>query len=133
MKLPDKPVTQWTGSDIVEMLKSLDRKTWTKIGIISSVSLLLIIFYLWPAWVGRGLNKRQIMERKGMIQKIENLEKQRPYLTEENGEIGEFISKTKNGLYTAQEAPLLLGVISRLAQESGVAIVASNPQQTKEI
>ena len=124
-----KALNEITLPEIIDFLKKVDKKTWIKIGIISGVALLLGVVVLWPAWFQRFEIRGKLKAIQEQIQMFETLTKQEPHLLRRKEETLQFIYGAKERLFQAGEASLLLGQISKLANESNVGIIASKPKE----
>ena len=127
-----KPFTQWTSADVLEFLKSVDKKTWIKIGVGSGIGILFIVFIGIPAWFVRPGIKSRLSDIQGQIQMVETLKLKKPLLLKSKTEVLNFIQTSKEKLFKPGETSLLLGAISRLADESKVSIIASSPKEATE-
>ena len=127
-----KPLTQWTTADIVDFFKSVDKKTWINIGIGLGVALLFFIFIAIPAWFIRPGIKNRLKDIEGQIQIVQTLSLKKPILLRTKTKAIDFIKKSKERLFKPGETSLLLGAISKLANESKVSIVASSPKDAVE-
>ncbi len=116
-----------TPADILAFLKTVDKKTWIKVGIGAAVGAVLIAFFVYPAWIGRIEVKTQLEGVKAQVSQTNNLFRKKPELLKNKEECTQFIQTSKNSLYTPAEASLLLGTISKMANDSKVSIVASRP------
>ncbi|MSR76977.1 MAG: hypothetical protein EXS63_01950 [Candidatus Omnitrophica bacterium] len=127
-----KPITEWTSEDILELLKSIDRPTWIRIGVGSGIGILFILFIAIPAWFTRPGLKSRLADIQGQIQMAEILTLKKPQLLKSRTEAVNFIKTVKGKLFKPGETALLLGTISKLANESKVAIVSSSPKEVSE-
>ena len=50
-----KPLNHWTTGEIIEIIKRVDKKTWSVIGSTSVISLLVLVFFIIPAWIERPM------------------------------------------------------------------------------
>ena len=126
-------LSKLTPADIKNIVKKIDRKTWIKIGVGILSILLAGFFILYPAWVVRLQIRGQIREIEGQIETTQNLLKRQPVLVNEKEQFLKFNTEAKTHLYQEGETGLLLGEVSKLAQESNVAIVASTPKQFESV
>ncbi len=121
-------ISEITPAQVLDYLKTVDKKTWIKIGIGVSIGTLLLIFVIYPAWIGRVGLKTQLEAVRGQVAQTNNLFRKKPELMSAKEQCIEFTQKSKEKLYTPSEASLLLGTISKMANDSGVSIVASKPR-----
>jgi Tfp pilus assembly protein PilO len=123
-----KKLTELTTDDILEFFKSVDKKTWIKIGAGSAVGAVLVFFIIYPAWIGRVEVKTQLEAIRGQVAQTNNLFRKKPELLRIKEEAQQFTQAAKEKMYTPSEASLLLGTISKMANDSKVSIVASKPK-----
>lgn len=128
MQLPDKPFNQWTTSDFVSIAKTVDKATWIKIGAGAAVALVFGYFIVWPAWFQRVHVDSQVKAIESQIIRVETLKRKRPEWVKNKEDYLKFISDVKGRLFAPEQASLLLGVISRIADETGVSIISSRPR-----
>ena len=127
-----KPLNQWTPSDITDLLKRVDKKTWIKIGIGAAVFLVLFFLVISPAWFQRLQVRSQIAVVKGQIITVENLSRKKPEWLRDQADFKKFIDDVKGRIFLPGETSLLLGAIAKLADESKVNIIASRPKDFLE-
>lgn len=123
-----KPINEMTPADLVDLAKSLDKKTWIKIGVGTLAALVLGYFVFWPAWFKRAAVKSQITAIESNIIRLQTLKRKEKTWLAQKDEYTEYIKSVKERLYVPGETSLLLGKISKLANESGVSIIASTPR-----
>lgn len=121
-------LSEITPADILEFLKTVDKKTWIKVGIASSIGLVLLVFIIYPAWIGRVEVKAKLEATRGQVAQTNNLFRKKPELSRLKEESLLFAKASKERMYTPSEASLLLGTISKMANDSKVSIVASKPK-----
>lgn len=121
--------SQWTFKDILEKTKSFDRRTWTLVISASLILILFVVFLAFPAWIFRFDVKRKARDISTNITSLENLVKRKPDLEKKKIEHLAFIKGSQEHLFKAQEMALLLGTISKMANETGVAIISSSPKE----
>lgn len=124
----DKPFTQWTGADFVAFAKTVDKKTWIKVGVAAVVLGLLGYFVVHPAWFKRAVLKQQIAGIEGNIIRLQTLKRNEKQWRQDKADYLDYIQSVKQRLYLPGETALLLGKVSKLAELSGVSIVSSSPQ-----
>ncbi|MDP3921384.1 MAG: type 4a pilus biogenesis protein PilO [Candidatus Omnitrophota bacterium] len=124
-----KPITEWTGQDVVSYLKTVDREMWMKIGIVAAGIALFLIVFAWPAWMRRPELLQELKDTKSQIVRVESLKRKRPQWIQDKKNYADFIADIAGRLYRSDEISLLLGTISKLAEESGVQIIASRPHR----
>ena len=127
-----KPISQWTSTDVIELLKSIDRPTWIKIGSGAGAGILFIVFIAIPAWLLRPGLKGRLSDIEGQIKMVETLTLKKPILLKTKADTIAFINGSKERLFKSGETSLLLGTISKLSNESKVSIIASSPKEVPE-
>lgn len=115
-------------SSISDRIKSVDKKTGALIAGALVLGLSFLIFIAWPAWIVRPGLKTKIRVLKGKMSTGETLLKKKPELQRRREEYLQFIEQIKKRVYGPGESSLLLGPISKLAEESLVTIAASQPK-----
>jgi hypothetical protein len=123
-----KPLNQMTSADILDMVKKIDKKTWIKIGIGAGAAAVVIIFIVWPAWISRIGVRQQVRDLKGQITQTQSLLLRQPQLLKDKEKFLKFSQEVKGRMFEPGETSLLLGVVSKMAQESQVSIVSSAPK-----
>jgi hypothetical protein len=124
-----KPINEWTVSDILSYLKSVDKKTWIMIGVATFVTLLFGLLVFGPAWIARPKVIREIQLLKGRIVTVETLKRKKSEMLQNQEHYESLIKGVKERLFKPGETAFLLGMISKLAEESKVSIVASKPME----
>ena len=124
-----KPLNQITKEDVLNFIKSIDKKTWIKIGIIAVAAVIVFTFVFLPAWITRLEIRKKLKDLENQKAITQNLLLKQPELIKNKENFYKFSVEVKNKLYQPEETSLLLGVISKLAQDSKVSIVASNPRK----
>lgn len=127
-----KPLNQWTTSDLIDLAKKVDVKIWIKIGIGMAIASVVVIFFIWPAWFERTKVLGQIRTIQGQIETLEMLTSKKDEWLKNQTEFKKFIQDTRTRLFQSSETSLLLGTISKLADESKVSIIASRPKDAAE-
>lgn len=126
-----KPLKQWSFADIIETAKRVDKKTWVAGGVGAVASLLILVFFVIPAWIERPLLRRDIESMGGQIRQVNELSQKR-LVWEENQKVFEdLIEKTQARLFTADDLGVLLGQVSKRGSESRVEVLASKPTAEK--
>lgn len=123
-----KPIKEWKKEDLIDFLKTVDKKTW---GIIAGSIVGIVIawtFVIGPAWFDRPSLRREMQGMESQIQQVKTLNEKRPTLEADKRLYEEMIDKAKSCLFKAEESGLLLGQISKLANESRVEVIASKPR-----
>lgn len=123
-----KPINQMTGADLLELLKKVPPKVWIMVGAGSAVAMVFIFLIVIPAWVTRPKIKKEIESIQMQMATTQNLLLKQPELIKNKTNFLKLSEEVKQRLYKPGESSLLLGVISKLAQESNVSVVASNPK-----
>lgn len=128
MNIKFTQITQMTPEQIVDIVKGVDRKIWIKAAIIVSIAGVLTYFLIYPAWIKRFEIKSQTESIKAQIAQTNALFRKRPEFVKIKEDSQGFIKDSKQRMYTPSEASLLLGVISKMANDSKVSIVSSKPR-----
>ena len=128
MNIKFSQITQMTPEQMVEIVKGVDRKTWIKIIAALAVATVLFVFLIYPAWIKRFEIKAKIDANKAQIAQTNALFRKRPELVKTKEDSLVFINDSKSRMYTPSEASLLLGVISKMANDSKVSIISSKPR-----
>lgn len=124
-----KPISQLTPADITAFIKSFDLRTRLIAAAVFFLSLLFVFFIALPAWVTRPKIINDIKNIELQRSSYQNLVRQKPKMIEERKQAAEYIQRAKDRLYSATEASLLLGEISRMTEDNRVVIVASKPKE----
>jgi hypothetical protein len=120
-------LSEITPSDIIDLLKNVDKKTWIKIGAGAAIFIVLWFLVIYPAWFKRVGIRSQVAAVKGQIGVTYNLMRKKPELVRIREESLKHNQSVKGRMYAAGESSLLLGVISKMAEQSKVSVVASQP------
>jgi hypothetical protein len=123
-----KPLNQMTSADVIAMVKGVDKKTLIKIGAGAAGFLIVSIFFVWPAWITRLEVRQQVNDLKNQVTMTQNLLRRKPQLLQDKDKYIKFSQEVKSRMFQPGEASLLLGIVSKMAQESKVSIVSSNPK-----
>ena len=128
-----KPLNQWTFAQAIALVKSVDKRTW--ITVLSSAVgfLLVVVFLIVPAWIERPMLRRDIQSMEAQIRQVNALNQQRQGWEENQKLFGSLIEKTQARAFTAEDVGLLLGQVSRMADASGVDVMASRPSTEKTV
>ena len=128
-----KPLNQYSFADVRDFVKSVDKKTWM-IVLSASVGLLVaVVFFVIPAWIERPLLRRDIESMESQIRQINAMNEKRPGWEESQRVFGSLIQKTQGRVFTPEDLGLLLGHVSKMADESGVDVLASRPSAEKTV
>lgn len=128
MNIKFSQISQMTPEQVVEIVKGVDKKTWIKVGVAAVIVTVLFIFLVYPAWIKRFEIKAKADASKAQIAQTNALFRKRPELVKIKEDSLVFIKDSKERMYTPSEASLLLGVISKMANDSKVSIVSSKPR-----
>lgn len=120
-----------TMADIMAFVKSVDKKTWMRAAAITAGVLVLWFFVIWPAWFERPALRREIQTMTNQIRQVTALNQKRPTLEKNLKDYNDVITSAKGRLFTTEEIGLLLGQISKMADESKVEVISSKPQNEK--
>ena len=127
MKAESKPFNRWSSEELLDRLKKMERKTQIKIGFTALGIVILIPFFVWPAWVMRFQNDAQIEDLKLRISSAKAQILLEPKLLEEKKNYEAFIANTYSRLFTEGETQRLLGILTELGRKSKVALLSSQP------
>ncbi len=123
-----KPIRQWTKADIIDFYKKVDKKTWLRIAGLAVGAAVILFGMIWPAWISRIDVRQQIRDHQGRILIAQGQMRKKPEWLKQKEEYRKFILDSKGRIYGHGETSRLLGVISKLAGESKVGIIASQPK-----
>ena len=126
-----KPIKQWTLASILEFAKGVDTKTWVMIVAGALGFFLIFVFLVIPAWIERPMFRHQVQSMEAQIRQVKSLDQKRALWEENQKVFGDLIARTQSRLFTADEMGLLLGQVSKMAQESRVDVLASKPMTEK--
>ena len=127
-----KPIQQWSAQEIIDFLKKVDKKTWIKVGLGVLAVIGTLIFIVWPAWFQRLEIRTKIKTIESQVKTLETLNKKKPEWLKNKSGYEKFIREVKQRIFMPGESSLLLGAISKIANESNVSIVASQPKEFNE-
>ena len=128
-----KPLNKWTSADIIGFAKSVDKKTWVAVASGAVAFALVLVFLVIPAWIQRPFLRHDIHVMEAQIRQVNALNQKR-LIWEENEKIfSALIEKTKERLFTAESLSVLLGQVSKMADESRVEVLASKPSVEKNV
>lgn len=120
-------------ASVFSFLRSLDRKTWL-ILLCGVVLLVLILFFLIiPAWIERPALRRDIQSMGGQIRQVTELNKKRGQWEEDQKAFSALLERTRARVFTNEDMGLLLGLVSKMASESRVDVLASKPTTEKAV
>lgn len=123
-----KPIQQLTAKDIAAFLKSIDKKRWIQIAAAAAGVILFLVGVAFPAWFEGPAIKSRIQSIQNDVTTTNALILRRPELEKNKQAFLQFIREAKERIYQPDESSLLLGTLSKLAEESRVSIIASKPQ-----
>ncbi|HOW87737.1 MAG TPA: hypothetical protein P5561_05605 [Candidatus Omnitrophota bacterium] len=122
-----KPLNQWNFADVLALVKGIDKRTWIVIGASVAGALLLLVFFVIPAWIERPLLRRDIQSMESQIRQVNALNQKRLVWEEDQKVFEALIQKTQDRLFTPESLALLLGQVSKKAGDSRVDVLASKP------
>lgn len=117
-------------AQVIDFFKKVDKKTWIQLGAAAVGLLVLAFVVVWPAWFKRLEIRKQIKMIEGQIQSVETLSLKKAEWLKNKESYFKLIQGAKGRLHQPGETALLLGAISKLAKESGVSIVSSQPKES---
>lgn len=127
-----KPLNQMTSADVLNFIKGIDKKTWVKIAACSVGGILVFMFLVWPAWISRLEVRGRVKDLKQQVTTTQNLLLRKPQLIQDKEKFFKFSQEVKGRMFEPGEASLLLGIVSKMAQETKVSIVSSTPKKFEE-
>ncbi len=119
-------------SDIVAAVKEWDRQTWIYVGSGTVIFLLFFAFLFVPAWCKRPVLNKQCAEASAQMARLKVLNAKKPQLEAQKKEIQELMTGFQAKLFSNEEASLLLGKLSKLAQDAQVDLLSSHPVEGSE-
>jgi Tfp pilus assembly protein PilO len=127
-----KPLNQLHFADFITFAKSVDKKT--QVTVLSSALgfLLFLVFMIIPAWIERPLLRRDIQSMEAQIRQVKAMNQKRQGWEENEKVFGLLIEDTQKRVFTAEDLGLLLGHVSKMADESKVDMLASQPLVEKK-
>ena len=117
--------------EVFDHLKLLKKGDWIKIGIVTCIAAIFLVFIAWPAWGGRLDLQGKIKGLEGREISFETMRKSKPKMIAERQSASELIRRAKEQIHSAAEASLILGSVSKLANEAEVIIISSNPRDSE--
>ena len=126
-----KPLKQLTMAEVIGFVKRVDKKTWVTVAVTVVGVMLLWVVLIYPAWIERPALRREIQEMTKQIIQVNTLNEKRPVLEENLKVYEDVLGKTKERLFTSEGIGLLLGQVSKLADESHVEVLSSQPLDEK--
>lgn len=117
-----------TTADLLTLVKGVDKKTWIKIagGVVGALIVITVI--VWPAWISRLEVRQQVKDLKSQVVLTQGLLKRKPQLLADKDKFNKFSQEVKGRMFEPGEASLLLGIVSKMAQETKISIVSSSPK-----
>ncbi len=123
-----KPLQQWTKQELIDFLKGVDKRTW----VIISASLVgmgvLWILLIGPAWIERPRLRSEIQKMDAQIRQYQMLDQKRMKLEENQKIFSQLLADAQLRLFGEEDLALLLGQVSKLANDARVDIAASKPK-----
>ena len=128
-----KPVNQWKKEKVIEFLKSVDKKTWLT-GMVVLVGVGLLWFTLIaPAWIERPQLRSRLQAMDAQVRQFGDLSQRRKIWKQNEAAFGKIIQEARAKIYKEGESALLLGQVSKIAENAGADIVASKPRIDKVV
>jgi Tfp pilus assembly protein PilO len=120
-------------ANVLALLKSVDKKTWAAV-LLGAVGFLLFgAFLVIPAWIERPLLRRDIQSMEAQIRHVNDLNKKRAGWEDSQKAFGLLIESTQARVLTLEDMSMLLGLVSKMASESRVDVLASKPLTEKTV
>jgi|GEM_PF-951475 len=127
-----KPLTLLFAEGIT-FLKSVDKRTWVTVFLCTAGCFLVVVFLVIPAWIERPMLRRDIQTMETQIRTVNDLNKKRPAWEEDQKAFGSLIESTRARVFTNEDMGILLGQVSKMANESRVDVLASKPLAEKTV
>ena len=108
--------------------RRLSRAAKIRLAVILGGSFLFFIFFVWPAWIERPHLQGQVKSLRSSLVLAESKIKLEPNLVKEKEQYDAFIHETESRFLTEGEAQSLLGVLTEMADKSGVKLLSTQPQ-----
>jgi hypothetical protein len=122
-----KPVRPFNKEEVISFLKKIDKKTWGSLAVNFVGIILAWIFFIEPAWFARPRMRDEMQKIDVQLKQFQTLGQKRPVWTDNEKAFSRIINETKARIYKEGESALLLGQVSRLADEARVDVMASKP------
>lgn len=120
---------QKTLGEMSKWFRGLDKKSKIVISTSTVIFFLFVFFVVIPAWITRPVLQRAIQKMESKIRQVNELNQKKIIWGEDQVIFNDAIQKAKSSLFKAEEIGLLLGKISRLANEASVDVLSSKPSQ----
>lgn len=126
-----KPLNTWSFLEGITFIKSVDKKKWMIV--LSSVAafVLVIILLVIPAWISRPLLRREIQSTEAQVRQVYALSQKQQVWKEDQRIFGSLIEETQKRFFSEESLGVLLGQISKMANESHVDVLTSKPLTEK--
>lgn len=123
-----KPLNQITKQDLIDFLKSVDKKTWAMIAGGIAASAVLWVVFIGPAWIGRHQLRNEMQNMDAQLRQYDLLNKKRLELEKNKNDLTKLFEDVKARLYKEGDIALLLGQVSKVASDAKVDMIASRPK-----
>ncbi|MFH0984590.1 MAG: type 4a pilus biogenesis protein PilO [Candidatus Omnitrophota bacterium] len=128
-----KPIKALPMANVVAFLRSFDKQTWLIIVLGTGIFLLSLFFLAIPAWIERPALRRDIQSMSGQIRQVNELNKNRARWEEDRKMFSALIETTRARVFSKEDMELLLGLVSKMASEARVDVLASKPLTEKAV
>jgi len=122
------PFYKWTGRDIVDYFRGLDRKKRIRLAAFGGGGAVFLVLIFWPAWVARLGVEARVRELRNGIDFAQSQIRLEPTLGEQKKQYVKFIEETRSELLTEEETQGLIGVLTELAEKSKASLLSTQPQ-----
>ncbi len=124
-----KPAKALSMATIIGFAKNADKKTWMVLAAATVGVILLWFGLIGPAWVERPVLRREIQDMTKLMIQVNALNEKRPILERNQKVYADIIANARGRLFTNEGIGMLLGQVSKLADDSHVEVLASRPQE----
>ena len=127
-----KQFSRQSPKEILDYFGRLDRKS--RLRLLSLIGGTVLFFFLifCPAWFVRPHLQTQIRQFRNQIHLAQSRISQEPKLLEEKREHEAFVKDAQSRLFDEREGDRLVGILARMAEESQVALLSTEPQGREE-
>lgn len=117
---------------VVASAKEVHRKVWFIVAGSVFIFIILFVFLISPAWFQRPALKKKVLDVETQTIRLKALLPRRPELFKQKEELQLFIDDFQKRLFREDEMAFLLGRISKVANESQVELLSSQPMERSE-
>lgn len=124
-----KSFTQWTGQEVMEGFRALNKRQKIQIGVAAVGVAILIPFVVWPAWVTRFQIGAEVRGLEIGISSAQTQISLEPALIKAQQEFDAFIRQTRSRLLSEEEAQGITGILTNIAERSKASLLSSQPEK----